>query len=175
MKSGSGSILVIEDDRELSAGLADAFELEGYQTTVLQDGPGGLKEALQGRHDLIILDVMLPGLSGFDLLRQLRSQGRTTPVLMLTAKGQEMDRVRGLKFGADDYVSKPFSIMELLARVEALLRRAGLQQSKHKRFEHGQIVVDFRARQAWKKRRPVLLTEREFQVFELLAWIPIEG
>ncbi|HSR49605.1 MAG TPA: response regulator transcription factor [Acidobacteriota bacterium] len=117
------SILLVEDERELAEGLADALGGMDYQVECVHRGDEGLDRARQGRFDLIVLDVMLPGLSGFDLLSRLRRAGDETMVLMLTARGQEVDKVRGLRAGADDYMSKPFGLMELTARVEALLRR----------------------------------------------------
>jgi DNA-binding response OmpR family regulator len=160
-------LLLVEDDRDLASGLADALDLEGYRVSHAVDGPSGLAQALSGRHDLVILDVMLPGLSGFDVLRQMRARGCDRPVLMLTARGQEVDKVRGLKLGADDYLTKPFGIMELLARIEARLRRA--RGAHPERLEVGAVVVDFRAREASRRGRPVGLTAREFDILELLA------
>ncbi|GJM44042.1 MAG: DNA-binding response regulator [Gemmatimonadota bacterium] len=116
-------LLLIEDNGDLAYGLKNNLEIEGYTVEVAGDGPGGLAAARRGGHDLVVLDLMLPGLSGFEVLRQLRDDGSEVPVLLLTARGEEADKVRGLKLGADDYVTKPFSVLELLARVEALLRR----------------------------------------------------
>jgi DNA-binding response OmpR family regulator len=168
MNSGPRRILLVEDDRDLAAGLADALELEGYQVTRAADGRAGLKEALGGSYDLVILDAMLPGVSGFDVLKQLRASSSDVPVLVLTARGQEMDKLRGFKLGADDYVTKPFSVLELMARVAALLRRASPQPSL-RRLEVRDLVVDFRARETRKAGYPVSLTEREFELLELLA------
>ncbi len=117
-------ILVVEDNPDLAYGLRNNLEIEGYQVEVADDGTKGLARARDGRPDLIILDLMLPGMDGFRVLRALREAGRTMPVLILTARGEEADKVRGLRLGADDYVTKPFGVLELLARVEALLRRA---------------------------------------------------
>src|SRR5256886_2526594 len=117
-------ILVVEDNPDLAYGLRNNLEIEGYQVEVADDGTKGLARARDGRPDLIILDLMLPGMDGFRVLRALREAGRTMPVLILTARGEESDKVRGLRLGADDYVTKPFGVLELLARVEALLRRA---------------------------------------------------
>lgn len=161
-------ILLVEDDCDLAAGLCDALGLEGYQVTHTADGRTGLKEALRGIYPLVILDVMLPGVSGFDMLKELRARSSDALVLILTARGQEMDRVRGLKLGADDYVAKPFSLMELIARVGALLRRASRDDAAG-RLDAGNVVVDFRARESWRNGRRVSLTEREFQILELLA------
>ena len=118
-------VLVIEDNRDLAYGLRNNLEIEGYEVDVAADGPTGLLRARSGSPDLIILDLMLPGMDGYRVLRTLREEGRRTPILILTARGEEADKVRGLRLGADDYVTKPFGVLELLARVEALLRRSG--------------------------------------------------
>jgi two-component system response regulator RegX3 len=159
----------VEDDPDLAAGLGDALRLEGYEVTLKQDGPSGLSEALGRRHDLLVLDVMLPGLSGFDLLRRLRAARCDTPVLMLTARGEEVDKVRGLKLGADDYVTKPFGVMELLARIEARLRRTRMALASAERLEAGEVAVDFRSRRATRSGREVPLTPRELDILEVLA------
>jgi DNA-binding response OmpR family regulator len=117
-------ILVVEDNPDLAFGLRNNLEIEGYDVTVAGDGPSGLARALETNPDLVVLDLMLPGMDGFRVLRALRDQGRQVPVLMLTARGEEADKVRGLSLGADDYVTKPFGVLELLARVKALLRRS---------------------------------------------------
>ena len=116
-------ILIIEDNADLAFGLRSNLELDGHDVSVAATGPAGLRQALDKSPDLIVLDVMLPEMHGFDVLREFRKREKTTPVLMLTARGEEMDKVRGLRSGADDYVTKPFGLMELLARIEALLRR----------------------------------------------------
>ena len=162
-----GSILLVEDDKDLAMGLTDALEMEGYSVTHAKDGRGGLAEALRGHHDLIVLDVMLPDLSGFDLLRELRGRGSDVPVLMLTARGEELDRVRGLKLGADDYLTKPFGMMELMARIEARVRRS--RQAETASLHLADVVVDFRGRKARRGERPVALTGREFEILEALA------
>jgi two-component system, OmpR family, alkaline phosphatase synthesis response regulator PhoP len=118
-------LLLVEDDRALATGLSDAFRLEGFEVTATRDGAKGGELALTRDFDVVVLDLMLPGRNGLDLLRELRAKGRTTPVLVLTARGEEADKVVGLEVGADDYVTKPFSLRELVARVRALVRRAG--------------------------------------------------
>ncbi|MBI3449031.1 MAG: response regulator transcription factor [Acidobacteria bacterium] len=118
-------ILVIEDNDDLAFGLRNNLEVEGYEIAVERDGRSGRERARTWRPDLVILDLMLPGMDGFRLLRSMREARDTTPILILTARGEEADKVRGLRLGADDYVTKPFGLLELLARVEALLRRAG--------------------------------------------------
>ena len=116
-------ILVIEDNRNLAMGLRNNLEIEGYQVELAADGNAGLERARAGSPDVIILDLMLPGLDGYRVLRALRADGSETPVLILSARGEETDKVLGFRLGADDYVTKPFGLLELLARVDALLRR----------------------------------------------------
>jgi DNA-binding response OmpR family regulator len=164
----SAHILLVEDDHDLVAGLIDAFEIEGYSASNARDGVTGLKEALSGKYDVVVLDEMLPALPGFDLLKKLRAHRSEVLILMLTARGREMDKVRGLKLGADDYLTKPFGVTELLARIEALLRRRS-RGTKPDRYEVRDIVIDFRARQTWKCGSPVPLTEREYELLEILA------
>src|SRR3954447_2878692 len=117
-------VLIVEDDQAMAVALRDGFTYEGYAVHVARDGAAGLRMAEERSHDLLILDVMLPRLSGLDVCRQLRTAGNDTPIIMLTARGQEIDKVLGLKTGADDYVTKPFSFLDLMARVEAVLRGA---------------------------------------------------
>jgi DNA-binding response OmpR family regulator len=161
-------ILLVEDDQDLAEGLSDALALEGYSVRHAGDGPDGLGHLRGGAYDLIILDAMLPSLSGFDVLKELRARGDETPVLMLTARSAEVDKVRGLKLGADDYVTKPFGIMELLARIEAILKRSRSGESLS-RITVRDVVVDFRARRAWRGNVPVTLTSREYEILALLA------
>src|SRR5262249_36957366 len=117
-------LLVVEDDVDLAFGLQNNLEIEGYEVALAHDGRAGLRIAREAAFDLVILDIMMPGLDGLRTLKALRDAGDRTPILMLTARGAEEDKVRGLKLGADDYVTKPFGVLELLARIEALLRRA---------------------------------------------------
>src|SRR5215212_3942491 len=119
-------VLIVEDNHDLAFGLRNNLEIEGYTVAVAPDGPSGLGSARRLHPDVIVLDLMLPGMDGYRVLRQLREDGRTMPVLILTAKGEEADKVLGFRLGADDYVTKPFGVLELLARVEALLRRSAL-------------------------------------------------
>src|SRR5213593_1799101 len=121
--TGPKRILVIEDNPDLAYGLRNNLEIEGYEVEVAKDGMRGLARARTGNPDLVVLDLMLPGMDGFRVLRALREDGHGMPVLILTARGEEADKVRGLRLGADDYVTKPFGVLELLARIEALLRR----------------------------------------------------
>ena len=122
-------VLIVEDNRDLAMGLRNNLEIEGYDVHLARDGEAGLEAARMGGVDLIVLDLMLPELDGFRVLHVLREEGNSVPVLILTARGEEADKVRGLKLGADDYVTKPFGLLELLARVESLLRRAGARSA----------------------------------------------
>jgi DNA-binding response OmpR family regulator len=167
--AGRARILLVEDDTDLAEGLGDALRLEGYGVALAGDGKQGLRQALSGLHQLVILDAMLPELSGFDLLKELRRKKSPVPVLMLTARGQEVDKIRGLKQGADDYVTKPFALMELLARVEALLRRAGHAHRPARRFRIGDLDLDFGARRVIRRGRELALTAREMDILQLLA------
>lgn len=139
-------ILIVEDEQQMALALKDNFEFEGYEVSLAFDGALGLKEATEGRFDLIILDVMLPKISGFEICESIRKQGISTPVIMLTARSTDYDKVRGLDYGADDYVTKPFSLIELLARVKAVLRR-GVGQQKNVEpatsVEIGRLKMDF--------------------------------
>jgi len=149
-------------------GLEDDLTLEGHSVAGETDGVKGLERATAGGFDLIILDIMLPGMDGFDVCKQLRASGDTTPILVLTAKGQEVDKVLGLELGADDYVTKPFSRRELMARVKALLRRAELKQQPLDEFRFADVTVDFKGYEVRKDGRPVELTPKEFQLLRFL-------
>ena len=137
-----GFVLIVEDDTSMSIALRDGLKLEGHTVMVANDGEEGLSLARRERPDIMILDVMLPELSGFDVCKALREEGNILPIIMLTARGQELDRVNGLKSGADDYVTKPFSFAELAARVEAVLRRQG-GPSEPDVYQFGEIAIDF--------------------------------
>ena len=160
-------VLIVEDNAGLSMALTDLLSAEGYEVVTAAGGVEGLEAASGGAFDLVILDVMLPGKNGFDVCRDLRKRGVDTPVLMLTARSQVIDKVLGLKLGADDYLCKPFEQLELLARVEALLRRG---QSKaraaepREAFSFGPVVVDFRSTEVVRGGRPVELSAREFRL-----------
>lgn len=161
-------ILIVDDEPEMVRGLADNLRFEGYQTLAATNGKDGLALALQEGPDLILLDVMMPELSGWDVLRTLRQKGLDVPVIMLTARGEEVDRVLGLELGADDYVTKPFSLRELLARVRAVLRRPGPRQ-KVEEFAFGNVRLRLRPRQAFKAGREVPLTRKEFDLLRYLV------
>jgi two-component system, OmpR family, alkaline phosphatase synthesis response regulator PhoP len=162
------SILVVEDEPTIAAGLKDNLEVEGYAVEVVDDGDVALDRILKGRFDLVVLDVMLPGRDGFAVCREARAAGVRTPIIMLTAKGQEVDKVVGLELGADDYVTKPFSPRELLARIKAVLRRAveGPEQGKVYRF--GDVVVDTGKFEVTRNGERIDLTATEFKLLQVL-------
>jgi DNA-binding response OmpR family regulator len=162
-------ILVIEDDPAILRGLADNLKFESYEVLTATDGETGYRLLREKKPDLIILDLMLPKLSGYEVCRKVRSEGLTTPILMLTARGEEADRVLGLDLGADDYVSKPFSVRELLARVRALLRRAHPPRPLPDELRFDNVVVNFRSYEARKDDRNLEMTRKEFGVLRLLA------
>src|SRR5919108_4364632 len=158
-------VLVVEDNPDLAFGLRNNLEIEGYEVEVAESGPGGLERAREGKPDLIILDLMLPGFDGYRVLRALRDDGLEMPVLILTARGEEADKVRGFRLGADDYVTKPFGVLELLARVGALLRRsalAGQRGGADGCARVGDIEVDRDTRSVVRRGEPVELTPMEF-------------
>ncbi len=162
-------VLVVEDDEAMAVALRDGFAYEGYEVTVARDGEAGLALAREQPPDLMILDVMLPRMNGLEVCKLLRSEGSELPVIMLTARGQEIDKVLGLKLGADDYVTKPFSFMELMARVEAVLRRVrpgGRTQQAAQRF--GDVTVDLARHEASKGGVPLELSPREFRLLGYL-------
>lgn len=158
-------ILIVEDETGLVTALRDRLRKEGYDITVAKDGLQGFELAAQGKFDLILLDLMLPGQSGLTVCQKLRQQGLQTPILMLTAKRQTMDKVVGLRTGADDYLTKPFKMAELLARIDALLRRAGRAvEKKNERYEFGNVQVDVRKTEVTREGRVVSLSAKEFQL-----------
>ena len=165
-------ILVVEDSVDLALGLRSNLEIEGYHVDTAEDGATGLELARTLRPDLVILDLMLPGTDGFRVLRALRTAGFAMPVLILTARGEEADKVRGLRLGADDYVTKPFGLLELLARVEALLRRAR-QNAPPAVQRFGQVEVDAALRTVRLRGRSVDLAPKEFDL--LLALLRGDG
>jgi two-component system, OmpR family, alkaline phosphatase synthesis response regulator PhoP len=165
----SPRILLVEDEAGLVFTLTDRLQSEGYAVESAPDGEIGLERALSGSFDLIVLDVMLPKKSGFDVCRKLRQQDVDTPVLMLTARGEIVDKVVGLQIGADDYVTKPFDMMELLARVEALLRRAPARRGHGGgAYKFGGVAVDFKKAEVTRDGQTVALSAREYQ---LLAYL----
>jgi two-component system alkaline phosphatase synthesis response regulator PhoP len=159
-------LLLIEDEPGLVLTLRDRLTREGYLIETSADGESGLERAAGEAFDLVLLDVMLPRLNGFDVLRDLRKRGVDTPVIMLTAKGQVVDKVVGLKLGADDYVTKPFEMVELLARIEAKLRRAPLMAHPSEGYQFGDVRVDFRRAEVTRAGAPLELSAREFQLLK---------
>ncbi|MBD3239841.1 MAG: response regulator [Chitinivibrionales bacterium] len=161
-------VLIVEDEPELAGGLRDNFEFDGDEVRVASDGVAGLAAAREWRPVIIVLDVMLPGKSGFDVCKELRGEGNVTPILMLTARGQEIDKVLGLELGADDYLTKPFSVRELLARVRAILRRTGEKGSSGGPCRMGRLILDFEHYTARDDTGEVPLTHREFELLKYL-------
>jgi DNA-binding response OmpR family regulator len=159
-------ILVVEDEPAIALGLEDDLKMEGYEVEVVRDGVTGARRGREGGFDLILLDVMLPAKDGFDVCRELRRAGVHTPILMLTAKAQEEQKVMGLELGADDYVTKPFGTRELRARIKALLRRAGEPAGERCRF--GDVEVDFGRGEVRARGKSVDLTPIEFRLLSVL-------
>lgn len=161
-------VLIVEDNQAMETALRDGFEYEGYEVLVARDGEEGLRLATEGAPDLIILDVMLPKMNGLDVCKQVRSEGNSVPIIILTARGQEIDKVLGLKLGADDYVTKPFSFMELMARVEAVLRRSSGTAAYLESYTFGTVTVNFKKLEAKKGDVNVPLSQREFKLLKYL-------
>ncbi|HVJ17854.1 MAG TPA: response regulator transcription factor [Polyangiaceae bacterium] len=170
--SGNGKrrILVVEDDESITLGLEMNLSAEGYEVNVAVDGEDGLRRAQEDDFDLLILDVMLPKMNGFEVVRALRSQGQHVPIVMLSARGAEMDKVMGLELGAEDYITKPFSLAELLARVKAVLRRDGIARQKQGMVVRaGQLEINPNTREVKRDGAPVELTATEFDVLWCLV------
>ena len=161
-------VLIIEDEPNMIVGLKDSCEYEGYEVSVARNGKEGLEKASTEKVDIILLDVMLPLMSGIDVCRTLRTRGIETPIIMLTARGEEMDKVVGLEVGADDYVTKPFSIKELLARIRAHLRRATKQVAAIESFSFGDVELNFKKYAARKRGQVLDLSAREFEILHYL-------
>ncbi len=168
----SARILLVEDEPGLVMTVGDRLQAEGYEFEAAADGDAGLQRALEGRHDLLILDWMLPGKSGLEICRLVRKRGIEVPVLMLTARSQVVDKVVGLQVGADDYLTKPFDMLELVARVEALLRRAAKPHPAPEAVAFGDVRVDLKAMEATRGNQPVPLSAREFQLLKYLLERP---
>jgi len=161
-------ILIVEDEPDMVLGLKDNFEFEGYEVITASDGAVGLERARTLKPDLVILDIMLPVLSGLEVCKTLRGEGFEAPIVMLTARGQEIDKVVGLELGADDYVTKPFSIRELLARVRAILRRTDGTKRKLSRYKFFDVDLDFETYRAKKNGEPLEMSPREFELLRYL-------
>ncbi|HWQ53804.1 MAG TPA: response regulator transcription factor [Bryobacteraceae bacterium] len=162
-------ILVVEDDPAILRGLADNLKFESYDVLTAADGDTGYRMAREKKPDLIVLDLMLPRMSGYEVCRKLRGEGLQVPILMLTARGEEADRVLGLDLGADDYMSKPFSVRELLARIRAILRRAQPERAMPDELRFDDVAVDFRSWEAARAGEPLEMTRKEFSVLRYLA------
>jgi DNA-binding response OmpR family regulator len=162
------TILIVEDEPAMQLGLKDNLELEGYQVDIAGDGEAGLKKINTGKHDLILLDVMLPKISGFDICKAARAAGVTTPIILLTARGEEIDKVLGLELGADDYITKPFGVRELLARVKAMLRRNPSARHDHSLVQIGRLQIDFNGFLATCGEEDVKLSHKEFEILGYL-------
>jgi two-component system, OmpR family, response regulator CpxR len=165
--AGAKSVLLIEDDAELSSLMTDFFAHHGFRIEAVSDGRRGLLRSTEGRFDIVILDVMLPGLNGFEVLHQLRKRS-STPVIMLTARTGKQDRITGLDSGADDYLPKPFEPEELLARIRAILRRAGKEAPKPEIVEAGGVSLNAVAREVRRGNYEVEITSVEFDILEAL-------
>jgi len=162
----AAKILIVEDEPNMVAGLRDNFEFEGYQVITAGDGLEGLQKALDESPDLVVLDVMMPRMSGLEVCKQLRAKRATLPIIMLTARGQEVDKVVGLELGADDYVTKPFSIRELLARVKAILRRAAASPKNQEHHSFGDVEVDLRRCRVVKSGKLLDVSSKEFELLK---------
>ena len=169
-------ILVIEDESSLRMAIRDELEFEGFEASVAENGITGLERILAEAPDLVILDLMLPGKSGFEICREVRGQGMDTPIIMLTARAQEVDRVKGLELGADDYVIKPFSLAELVARIRAVLRRTQptSRAEEAEILQIGELKLDVRKQEAFVGGKQIELTHKEFQLLEFLLRHPGE-
>jgi len=167
-------ILIVEDEPSMRLGLSDNLEFEGYEVDSASDGKEGMDKILSGSFDLVVLDVMLPTMTGFEVCKSVRKQGNNTPIILLTAKGEEIDKVRGLELGADDYITKPFSLRELMARIKAVLRRQGNlvkssdSQSMGEVIEIGRLRVDLAAYEAFSDKESVKMSHKEFEIIRYL-------
>lgn len=163
---GMTRILIIEDEPSMVSGLRDNFEYEGYEVITAMDGREGLERALADSPDLVVLDVMMPKMSGLDVCKQLKAKRPSIPIIMLTARGQEVDKVVGLELGADDYVTKPFSIRELMARVKAVLRRTRTLPKDQDSYSFHDVEVNMRTYQVLRKGKPVAFSAKEFELLK---------
>ncbi len=168
-------ILIVEDEPNMVAGLRDNFEFEGYDVITAPDGVAGLERALTEDPDLVILDVMMPRMSGLDVCRQLKAKRPSVPIIMLTARGQEVDKVVGLELGADDYVTKPFSIRELLARVKAVLRRSTTAPREQEKYSFGEVEVDLKSCQVSRLGKELEFSSKEFELLKYFLCHPGEA
>ncbi|HEV8137063.1 MAG TPA: response regulator transcription factor [Pyrinomonadaceae bacterium] len=167
-------ILIVEDEPAMVQGLRDNFEYEGYEVISAADGMDGLNRAIADQPDLVVLDVMMPKMSGLDVCKQLKARKPSIPIIMLTARGQEIDKVVGLELGADDYVTKPFSIRELMARVKAVLRRASPQAATAEIYRFSDVEVNVRSNEVLRGGQPVELSSKEFALLAYFVAHPAE-
>jgi DNA-binding response OmpR family regulator len=162
-------ILIVEDEPEMLRGLRDNLEFENYEVDSAGDGQTGLNKIVDHAYDLIILDIMLPKLSGLEVCKRARERGVSTPIIMLTARGEEIDKVLGLELGADDYITKPFGVRELIARIKAVLRRAeGSPGGASDQMILGSLWIDFASYNATRDERPIVLSPREFEIMKYM-------
>ena len=162
------TILIIEDDVSILRGLKDNLEYEGYSVTTQTNGEKGLQYALENKADLLLLDIMLPGMNGYEICRRVKKEKPELPVIMITARGSEIDKVSGLDIGADDYVTKPFSIPELMARVRAIFRRINDVEIIPDEYFFGNIKLDFKRYQAFRNNKEIRLSSKEFAIMKYL-------
>jgi len=167
-------ILIVEDEPNMVSGLRDNFEYDGYEVITAPDGVSGLERAIKESPDLVILDVMMPRMSGLDVCKQLKAKRPSIPIIMLTARGQEVDKVVGLELGADDYVTKPFSIRELLARVKAVLRRVRTVPKEQDRYLFGDVEVNLRSCQVSRNGKKLEFSSKEFELLKYFLCHPGE-
>ncbi|MBD3265975.1 response regulator [bacterium] len=160
-------ILIVEDEPDMRRGLEDNLAFEGFETVSSGNGKEGLRLALKEPFDLIILDLMLPGMDGMDVCREIKQSGKSIPIVMLTARGSEGDKLNGFDVGADDYITKPFSLKELLARVKAILRRTQVQSTEILSYQFDNVHLDFEKYLATKNNEPIELSPREFEILKL--------
>ncbi len=163
-------ILIVEDEPNMRLGLTDNLEFEGYEIETASDGKDGLNKILDNEYNLVLLDVMLPQMSGFDVCKAVRKAGKTTPIIMLTAKGEEIDKVVGLELGADDYITKPFSLRELIARVKAVLRRADTSVTTAPKddIRIGRLNINFSNYTSFEGKKEVQLSHKEYEILNYL-------
>jgi DNA-binding response OmpR family regulator len=164
-------VLIVEDELNMVQGLKDNLEFEGYEVDTAMEGSAGLQKVLQEEYDLILLDVMLPEISGFDICKAARKKGVNTPIILLTAKGEEMDKVLGLELGADDYITKPFSLRELLARIKSVLRRAPVIKQggiEAELITIGNVKINFKNYQALEENKEIKMSYKEFEILHYL-------
>lgn len=161
-------ILIVEDEPNMRMGLKDNLEFDGYEVECVDNGQDGLNKILNDNYDLALLDVMMPKMSGFDVCKKAREKGNKTPIILLTAKGEEVDKVIGLELGADDYVTKPFSLRELIARIKAILRRSEKKTADNEIITIGKLEINFASYNAFDDGTPIQMSHKEFELLKFL-------